>query len=81
MKRPSRYIFNYKWSAQNRLPKDLVRGLEELETRGRTKTMQTTALLTLARLLRSVLKICNHQESSKRQLTKVGEKNSQEVIS
>ena len=34
------------------IPKGLVRRLEDLEIRGRVDTIQTTALLRLARLLR-----------------------------
>ena len=34
------------------------KGLEELEIRGRIVTIQTTALLKLARVLRRVLEIC-----------------------
>ena len=36
--------------------KGLVRGLEELEIGGQAKTIQTTALLRSARILRRVLK-------------------------
>ena len=37
------------------VPKGLKKGLEELEIGGRIKTIQTTALLRLARILRRVL--------------------------
>ena len=37
-------------------PKDLVKGLEELEIGGRTETIKITALLRSARILRRVLK-------------------------
>ena len=37
------------------IPKGLVRGLEELEIGGKIKTIQTIALLRLARILRRVL--------------------------
>ena len=37
------------------VPKDLVLGLEDLEIRGRVETIQTTALLRSARILRRVL--------------------------
>ena len=40
------------------VPKGLVTGLEELETGGRAETIQTTALLRSARILRTVLKTC-----------------------
>ena len=36
------------------IPKDLIKGLEELEIRGRAETIQTTALR-LTRILRRVL--------------------------
>ena len=35
--------------------KGLVKGLEDLEIKGRAETIQTTALLRLARMLRRVL--------------------------
>ena len=38
------------------ITKELVQGLEDLEIRGRVKTIQTTALLRSARILRRVLK-------------------------
>ena len=38
------------------IPKGLVQGLEVLEIRGQVETIQTTALLRLARILRRVLK-------------------------
>ena len=37
--------------------KGLVKGLEDLEIRGQEETIQTTALLTSARILRRVLEI------------------------
>ena len=37
------------------IPKGLVKGLEDLEIRGQVETIQTTALLRLARILRRVL--------------------------
>ena len=39
------------------VPKDLERRIEELEIRGRIDTIQTTALLRSARILRRVLDI------------------------
>ena len=38
-----------------KIPKGLVRELEELEVGGRIETIQTTALLRSARILKSVL--------------------------
>ena len=37
------------------VPKGLKRGLEELETGGRIETIQTTALLRSAKILRRIL--------------------------
>ena len=53
-------------SALGTVSKGLVRGLEELEIRGQTVTIQTTALR-LARILRRVLETwrdCCHSDSS-----------------
>ena len=41
--------------AVDAVPKGLVLGLEDLEIRGRVETIQTTALMRLARILRRVL--------------------------
>ena len=38
--------------------KGLLKGLKELEVGGRVETIQTTALMRTARILRSVLEIC-----------------------
>ena len=46
--------------------KGLERKLEELEIGGRIETIQTTALLILARILRRVLETCCHSDSSER---------------
>ena len=40
--------------------KELVQGLDDLEIRGRAETIQTTALLISARILRRVLDIYCH---------------------
>ena len=40
--------------------KGLKMGQEDMEIRGRVETIQTTALLTSARILRSVLETCYH---------------------
>ena len=42
-------------SALGTVIEGLIKGLEDLEIRGRVKTIQTTALLRLARILRKVL--------------------------
>ena len=42
-------------SAFGTVTKGLLKGLEDLEVRGRVETIQTTALLRMARILRRVL--------------------------
>ena len=42
------------------IPKGLVKGLEELEIKGQVETIQTTALLRSARILRRILETCCH---------------------
>ena len=39
------------------IPKELVKGLDDLEIRGQVETIQTTALLRSARILRRVLEM------------------------
>ena len=53
-----------------------VKGLEDLETKGRVETIQTTALLRLVRILGRVLETC-HPNSSEKQSANAGGKNSQ----
>ena len=55
--------------------KGLLKGLEDLEIRGRVKTIQTTTLLRSARILRRVLSFKLHRRSS----AKAYVKNSQGV--
>ena len=43
--------------------KVLIQGLEDLEMGGRIETIQTTALLGLARILRRELETCCHSNS------------------
>ena len=40
------------------VPKDILKGLEELEIGGQSQTIQTTTLIRLARILRRVMKTC-----------------------
>ena len=54
----------------------LVQGLKDLEIRGRVDTVQTTALLRSARILRRVLETC-HSNSSGKPSANTGEINSQ----
>ena len=42
--------------ALGKIPKGLVKGLEDLEIKGQVETIQTTALLRSARIIRKVLK-------------------------
>ena len=60
--------------------KGLVKGLEDLEIRGRVETIQTTALLISTRILRRILEICCHSDSSERPSAYVEVKISQGVI-
>ena len=49
--------------------KGLLKGLEDLEVGGRVETIQTTALLRMARILRRVWRLeetCYHSNSSER---------------
>ena len=58
--------------------KGLIQGLDDLEIRGRVDTIQTTALLRMARILR-LEETCCHSNSSKRSSTNTDMKNSQGV--
>ena len=46
--------------------KGLLKGLEDLDVGGRAETIQTTALLRRAKILRRVLETCCHSNSSER---------------
>ncbi len=46
--------------------KRLLKGLEDLEVGGRVETIQTTALLRTARILKRVLETCCHSDSSEK---------------
>ena len=59
--------------------KGLLKGLEDLEVGGRVKTIQMTALLRTARILRRVLKTWGHSNSSERPSANTDVKNSQGV--
>ena len=56
--------------------KGLLNGLEDLEVRGQEETIQTTALLRTARILRRVLEICCPLNSSERPSALADVKNS-----
>ena len=55
--------------ALSTVTKELVKGLEDLKIRGRVATIQTTALLKLARILRRVLETWGDLLSLKLKLT------------
>ena len=57
--------------------KGLIQGLSDLEMWGRVETIQTTALLRSARILRRVLETCCHSKSIDKPSTNAGLKNSQ----
>ena len=59
--------------------KGLLKGLEDLKIRGWVETIQTTASLRTARILRRVLETCCHSNSSERPSANAGVKNSQGV--
>ena len=54
----------------------LLKGLGDLEVGGRVKTIQTTALLRTARILRRVLDTCCHSHYSERPSANADVKNS-----
>ena len=56
--------------------KGLLNGLEDLEVGGRVETIQTTALLRMARILRRVQETCCHSNSSERPSANTDVKNS-----
>ena len=58
--------------------KGLVQGQEDLEIRGQVETIQTTAFLRSARILRRVLETCCLSSSSEKPSSKADVKNSQE---
>ena len=62
--------------------KGLVRGLEDLEIRGQMETIQTTALLRSARILRRILETeetCCQTDFREKPSNKAGMKNSQKI--
>ena len=62
--------------------KGLLKGLEDLEVSGRVETIQTTALLRTARILRRVLELeetCCHSNSSEKPSANTDVKNSRGV--
>ena len=56
------------------VPRALLKDLEELEIRGRIKTIKTTALLKLTRKLRRVLETCYRSTSLQSQWVEAGMK-------
>ena len=61
------------------ITKGLLKGLEDLEVGGRIETIQMTALLRTARILRRDLEICCHSNSSEKQSVNTDVKNSKGV--
>ena len=59
--------------------KELLKGLEDVEIGRWVETIQTTALLRTARILRKVLDICCHSNSSGRPSANADVKNSKGV--
>ena len=59
--------------------KGLLKGLEDLEIGGRVETIQMTALLTTARILRRVLETCYHSNFSEKPSANTDVKNSKGV--
>ena len=60
--------------------KGLIKRLVNLEIKGQVETIQTTALLRWARILRRVLETCCHSNSSERPSANADVKNSQGVV-
>ena len=58
--------------------KGLVKGLEDLKIRGQMETIQTAALLRLARILMRVLETCCHSNSNGKTSANAGVKNSKD---
>ena len=52
--------------ALDTVTKGLLKGLKDLEIRGRVETIQTTTLLRSARILRRVLETCCHSNFRER---------------
>ena len=62
------------------ITKGLLKGLENLEVGGRVETIQMTALLRTARILRRVLETCCHSKSSEKPSANTDLKSSKGVI-
>ena len=61
------------------ITKGLLKGLEDLEVGGQVETIQMTALLRTARILRWVLETCSHSNSSEKPSANTDVKNSKGV--
>ena len=61
------------------ITKGLLKGLEGLEVGGQVETIQMTALLRMARILRRVLETCCHSNSSEKLSANTDVKNSKRV--
>ena len=65
------------------ITKGLLKGLEDLRVGGRVETIQMTALLRTARILRRVLRLeetCRHSNTSEKPSTNTDVKNSKGII-
>ena len=65
-------------SALGTITKGLLKGLEDLEVGERVETIQTTALLRTARILRRVQETCCYSDSSEKPSANADVKNSNE---
>ena len=61
------------------IPKEQIQGLKDLDISGQKETIQSTALLRSARILRRVLKTCYYTNSSEKPSTNAGVRNSQKI--
>ena len=59
--------------------KGLLKGLKDLEVGGQVETIQTIALLRMARILRRILETCCHSNSSEKPSANTDVKNSKGV--
>ena len=63
--------------APDTISKGFVNGLKDIKMRGQVETIQTPALLRLAKILRRVLEAWGHSNSSERPSANAGLKHSQ----
>ena len=63
-------------SALGTVTKGLIKGLEDLEIKGRVETIQTKALLISARIMRRLEETCSHSNFNEKPSADTGMKNS-----